>query len=104
MQFQNFVEVWQQEAIINLGWSDDDIKYIVMSYSLSNSEIIRKVEQSNRGLLRVAPEAPDCNCSSYSTWWCDPDPCVNTLTNCEWSNPGCGTLLMYACDGWCKNS
>lgn len=103
-QFQAFAEVWQEEAIVNLGWSAEDIKYIGMSYSLNNSEIIVKEEQSDRVSFRVAPEIPPCNCSTKSTWWCDPDPCVSTLLNCKWSNPGCGTLLMYACDGWCKNS
>lgn len=104
--FQDFTNLWQAESI-KFGWSEEFIRTILMSYSLHETDIIRtkpSINFSKRIEVGEIKKTP-CNCSVFSTYWCDPDPCVvNSISRCEWSNPGCGTLLMWACDGYCRNS
>lgn len=59
------------------------------------------------GFLRqqfvVSARSGDCQCSTESDW-CSQSPCAGYLepgVNCSYSSYGCGTFLLYPCDGRC---
>lgn len=110
IQFKVFTDEWALEGIENIGWSADFIRYIGMSYSFNDREIIKRAKNSpiiTLGLIQIASASSgeECNCSTSDPWWCGNDPCNSYLNeSCGTACGGCGFILAYCCDGYCPGS
>lgn len=97
--FDLYFHQWISTAKNNFKWNRKLLYAILASgHSLLDNKGTLAISPNRKTLLSSTES--DCNCSTESDW-CSPNSwdCQNTL--CVETNHGCGTLLVYGCNGRC---
>lgn len=97
--FELFTYAWKQKAEKQLGWS----KTLIGGIIATGNRLLDK-----KGTIQITPSIAmtkldgesNCNCSTSSDWCSGSVDCESS--SCDESNHGCGTLLVYSCDGRCN--
>lgn len=96
-EFEDFIKDWRDIASKDLGWSQD-IQYCIAAYggTLDN----HMLSDLRGGGTITGISNTYCNCSQKSDWCCGKKKC-SKATCISSLGDGCGTLLLYVCDGGC---
>lgn len=100
-ELESFFYKWQNEAMENLGWKKEvGLSIVATGNSLKNTkgEIIPLFSDRN-DVMSVSAESK-CNCNAGADFCFNvPGPCEES--SCEEYSPGCGWLMLMACNGLC---
>lgn len=97
--FDLFMHQWQEKAINELHWDFQLLKAVVAS---GNTLLDTKgtLALSNNRTTMFSSAESNCDCNETSDW-CTPQGWSCEDTQCTGSSFGCGTLLLYSCNGEC---
>ena len=99
--FDLFFYGWMDKAKINFKWSDKLIYAILASgNTLIDTNGTLLVNQSSSRSSLLSSSESTCNCSQSSDW-CTPIGWDCENAPCDKTSLGCGTILVYDCDGRC---
>ena len=98
---KQFATDWINKAKNSLGWSDQQVAFVVYRLYTSTSQFdselrfIQSIQQQN-----VIQPSGNCSCSTSTdycvgNWLCNPG-------SCKLTSSGCGWLWSEACDGTCQ--
>lgn len=99
--FDLFFYQWTNKAKEDFQWSDRLLRSIIASgNTLLNKKGKLLVNRGNGRKAILLSTESTCNCSMASDW-CTPSGWDCEEVPCEETSWGCGTILVYDCDGRC---
>lgn len=99
--FEIFVYEWIKKAERELKWD----KRLIRGLIATGNHLLDKKGTIQTNLPKTMTKSGgevECNCSSESNW-CSIDIMIDCIKGkCDETIWGCGTLLVYPCDGLCN--
>lgn len=102
IEFDKFQYKWVCYAQSELKWKKEIIAAIAVNgHKMKNKEGELDIPIESLLVAKSSSETSiRCSCCSHSDW-CSSGFCEKT-GRCEYIHSGCGTLMMYECDGLCS--
>ena len=98
-KINNFLNKWVNDGYVYFGWTKDEIgRMVACLYDIDMED--------ESVVLKTGPSigigiSPICTCSKTSDWCSWGEKCKNI--GCDTRSWGCGTLLIFECDGRCDD-
>jgi len=107
-EMANFLNQWVNDGISYFGWTTDELGRMVAclkDVEMKDQYVVLKAVPPTKeppGTTTTKPAATlqACHCSKTSDWCASGEKCSSS--DCIPRGWGCGTILIFECDGRCK--
>ena len=105
-RIDNFLKQWVNDGISYFGWTKDELGRMVACLKDVEMEeqnvVLKALPGGTESGTVVIEDRKMCNCALTSDWCGSGERCGSA--NCITQSWGCGTLLLKACDGRCRDN